>query len=330
MVEEHQLYPTLQDTLDIVFIEDGFAFQYDLHTLDGEHFAGVFIDKVFRPGFHHITGQLTTDGLFQVALVHLDFFRQVEERKDILIFLKTNGTKQRGHGQLLLTVDVGIHHVVDVRGKLNPASLERNDARAIQLRAVGVYARSEEHTGRAVQLRHDNTFSTIDDERTVVRHVRNRTQEHTLFHRLKILVVGVTTRKFQFRSERYTIRQSTLQALFDAVTRGVDIVVQKLKCVAIARVRDGEVLGKHLVESVILTQIVRRVELQELAERLQLDIEKIGIRHRIVHRCKIDSVVDYLGHSIVVYFLLRFIRERPKAGISRHWPSGLAVKHSEQ
>ena len=32
----------------------------------------------------------------------------------------TNGTKKSGNRQLLLTVDIGIHNVVDVGGKFNP------------------------------------------------------------------------------------------------------------------------------------------------------------------------------------------------------------------
>ena len=60
-----------------------------------------------------------------------------------------NRWPQRGRdGKLLLTVDVGIHHVVDVRCKFDPRTLERNDTRRIEFRTVGMHALSKKTPGR--------------------------------------------------------------------------------------------------------------------------------------------------------------------------------------
>ena len=57
----------------------------------------------------------------------------------------TNGTEKSRNGQLLLTVDVGIHNVVDVGGKFNPRTLERNDTGGIKNFSVGVNSLTEEN-----------------------------------------------------------------------------------------------------------------------------------------------------------------------------------------
>ena len=38
------------------------------------------------------------------------------------------------------------------------------------------------------------------------------------------------------------------------------------------------------------------LKLKEIAERLQLNVQEVRIRHWILYRCKVDSVVDDLGH----------------------------------
>ena len=76
-------------------------------------------------------------------------------------------------------------------------------------------AGTEEYTWRTVQLRNDNTFGTVDDKRTIVRHVRNRAQEHILNNCVEILMVGVGTEKFQFGLKGYTVGQATFQTLLD-------------------------------------------------------------------------------------------------------------------
>ena len=79
-----------------------------------------------------------------------------------------------------------------------------------------------------MQLRHDNTLGTVDDESAVVGHIRNRAKENILHNRVEILVVGVGTVKLQFSLQGDTVRKSALKAFIDAVTGRVDIIIEEL------------------------------------------------------------------------------------------------------
>ena len=96
-------------------------------TLDGNNFTGIFVYKILNPCFQYTRRQLTTYNLLEIRLVHLHILCQVEDFKNVLVILKTDGSQQCGYRQLLLTVDVGIHDIVDVGSKLNPRTLERDD-----------------------------------------------------------------------------------------------------------------------------------------------------------------------------------------------------------
>ena len=87
--------------------------------------------------------------------------------QDVAVVFVADGTQKRGYGQLLLTIDVGIHHVVDVGSELNPRSFEGDDTCRIEHCSVGMHALTEEYTGRTVQLRHHNTLGTIDNKGAV-------------------------------------------------------------------------------------------------------------------------------------------------------------------
>ena len=140
---------------------------------------------------------------------------------------------------------------------------------------------SEEHTGRAVQLRHHNTLGTVDDERTVLRHVGNGAQEHVGRHRTEIFMVGVGTVQFHLRLQRYRIGESSFKTLINGVTWRVDEIVEEFEHEVVTRVGDREIFGEHLIESVVFSQLRRCVELQEILEGLQLHVEEIRCGHRI-------------------------------------------------
>ena len=204
------------------------ALDHHLGTFHGNDLASVLVDKVLRPGVNHTGGKTLTDDLLQVGFGHLHLFSQGKDVQDILVCLITDSPEQRSDRELFLTVDVGIHHIVDIRGELHPRALERDDTGGIELGAVGVELRAEEHTGRTVQLRHHHTLGSIDDERSLGCHIRYHTQVHRLFYRLKIFVLGVVARKLDFRFQRDTIRQPAFNALFNGVARRVDEIVKKL------------------------------------------------------------------------------------------------------
>ena len=287
LVEEDGVDAGFKNQVDTLFIKLLLAVDDDLVTLDGNHFAGILVHEVLHPGAEHTGGELAAKGLLQVGLVDLDLLGQVENVNDVLVGLKTNRTQKSGHREFLLTVDVGIHDIVDVSCKLNPGATEGDDTGGIELCTVGVGALSEEHTGRTVELRHNDAFRAIDHESALLGHVRNRAEINILDNRREILVVGVGTVEFQFRLQGHTVCQATLQALLDGVAGRVDVIIEEFEYKVVTGVRYGEVLGEHLVESLVVPFFGRGVELQEVLERLELNLEEIRVRKRILYRGKI-------------------------------------------
>ena len=104
-----------------------------------------------------------------------------------------------------------------------------------------MHALSEEHARRTVQLGYNHTLSTIDNKRTIGRHIGDRAQEHVLDHRSEILMIRIRAIQFQLSLQRHTIGQTALQTLVDGVAGRVDIVIQELKNEVITRVGDREV-----------------------------------------------------------------------------------------
>ena len=152
LVNENALDTAVENLFDIVLGEHRFTVQYDLVALDADHLTGILIHEVLGPGAEHAGCQRAAQMLSEVLLADFHVLCEVEDVEDVSVILETDGSQQSGDGQLLLTVDVGIHHVVDVRGKLNPATLEGDDTGRVELRTVGMDTAAEEDTGGTVKL----------------------------------------------------------------------------------------------------------------------------------------------------------------------------------
>ena len=266
LMQEDRLGAAFEDLLHVLLLEDSLAVYDHVVTLDGNHLARILIHEVLDPGRKDACGKFAADGLLEVGLRDLYFVCQVENLEDLLVGLITDGTQQRSDGQLLFTVDVRIHHVVDVRSELDPRTLERNDSRRVELGAVRVHALSEEHAGRTVQLGYDDTLRTVDDERTAFGHIGDRTEVHVLNDNAEIFVFVVRAVELQLGFQRNAVRQTALQALLDRVTGRVDIVVDKLQNEIVPGIRDGEIFLEDLVEALVLTVFGRGVHLEKVPE----------------------------------------------------------------
>jgi len=152
-----------------------------------------------------------------------------------------------------------------------------------------VGALSEEHAGRTVKLRYDYALGSVYDEGAFLGHVRNRAEINILDYCCKVLVVRVGAIEFEFGFERHAICEAALQTLFDSVAGRVDIIVEKLQHEVVAGIGYRKILGKNLIEALIISFFGRGIELKEIAERLQLDLEKVGMRERVLYRRKIDT-----------------------------------------
>ena len=127
LVEQNGFCAGLNDAVEHLLVDLRLTLYNHFVTLDGYHLGGILVHEVFRPSLHHVTCQTATDHLLLGGRSNLHLLSQVEAIKDILVALETYSAKQCGNRQFFLTVDVRIHHVVDVRRKLDPRTAERDD-----------------------------------------------------------------------------------------------------------------------------------------------------------------------------------------------------------
>ena len=193
LVNQNRRCAAFKDFLGYVFIDNGVTLYRQLVTFDTYHFAGILVDVVLSPRFYHTCSKFAAGYFLEIGFIHLKLFSKVENLDNVLIGFKTNSAKQCGNGQLLLTVDVSPHHIVNISGKFNPRATERNNTRRVKLRAIGVLTLTEENARRTVQLRHHHALGTIYHKGTLVGHIWYVTQIHVLDCCVKIFVIRVST-----------------------------------------------------------------------------------------------------------------------------------------
>src|ERR1035437_214982 len=139
---------------------------------------------------HHRLAALGGDGMRKLqarqVLIHVpeqllvaDFHLAdaVERAQNLFVRLQTQGAQENRAVELALAVDAHVQDVLVVVLELDPASAIRNDlAKVVALRLHLL----EKHARRAVQLADDHALGAVDDERAVIRHQRNLTEEHFL------------------------------------------------------------------------------------------------------------------------------------------------------
>ena len=136
-----------------IFLSDFcFTFHHNIVTLNGNNLTGIFVNEILVPTLQYTGCKFAAYGFLHILLVHLHLLGKTEYLKNILVGLVADGTQQCCHRQFLLTVDVGVHHIVDVCCKLYPRALERNYTRTVERSTVGMNTLTEEHTRRTVQL----------------------------------------------------------------------------------------------------------------------------------------------------------------------------------
>ena len=173
--------------------DHSFTIDHNFVTFNRNYFTGIFVYKILNPCFQNTSRQFTSQHSLKISLIDFNIFGQIENFKDILIILKTDSSQQSSNGQLLFTVDVRIHDIVNISSKLNPRTFERDDTGRIKFGTISMYALTEEYAWRTVKLGYNNTFRTIDDESRLIRHIRNRTKEYVLNNCIKILMIGICT-----------------------------------------------------------------------------------------------------------------------------------------
>ncbi len=132
------------------FFQNGVSVQNNFIPFNGNHFSGVFVNKVFNPGFEYAGCKLPAQAFLQTGFCDFDFIGQAKDFQNVFVTFKPYGPEQRGDRQFFLSVNVSVHHVVDVCCKFNPGTFERDDSCRIQFCSVCVYALSKKYSGRPV------------------------------------------------------------------------------------------------------------------------------------------------------------------------------------
>ena len=151
-----------------------------------------------------------------------------------------------------------------------------------------MHALVEENARGAVQLGHDDTFRTVDDEGSRRSHVGDVAQIDVLDAGVEIFVIRVGAGKAEFRLEGNVVGESAFKALFNRILRRVDEVVYELELVIVSGVLDGEYLLENLVEALVAAALRGGLQLEEVAEALKLNLEKIRI-FQYFGRCEINA-----------------------------------------
>ena len=105
-------------------------------------------------------------------------------------------------------------------------------------------------------------------------------------------MVGIGAIQFHLGLQGYAVGKSALETFVNGIAWRVDKVVEELQHEVITRIGNGEVLCKYFIQAVVLALLGRRVQLQEVSERLELHVKEIRIRHGILDACKVNSVIN--------------------------------------
>ena len=144
-MKQHGRNATIENFSNVFFRNFGFALHNHLIALDRNNFASVFINEVLVPTLQHTSSETLTQRLLHILLIYLNLLGKVEDLQDVAVVFVADGTQQSSYRKFFLTVDVSIHHIVDIGSELNPRTFERNDTRRIEHCSVSMNTLSEEN-----------------------------------------------------------------------------------------------------------------------------------------------------------------------------------------
>ena len=111
---------TIENLSDVIFCEFCLTIHDNLITLDRYNLTSILIYEVLIPALQYTSSKLATYGSLHVLLVNLYFLSKVENLQNILILLIAHSTEKSCYWQLLLTIDISIHDIVNISSELNP------------------------------------------------------------------------------------------------------------------------------------------------------------------------------------------------------------------
>ena len=128
-----------------------------------------------------------------------------------------------------------------------------------------------------MQLRHDNALGTVDNKGALGGHVRNHAKIDMLLYRLEVLVVRIFATQFHFGLQRNAVSKATLDTLLDGITGRINVIIKEFELEIISCVSDGEILFENFKQPLVKTVVGIGLNLEEVFERLHLNIEEIRV-----------------------------------------------------
>ena len=246
------------------------------------------------------TGNFATQTLTNVfhlgATVHqTEIVVDEEIGKDGLV-VQTNGLEQNRDRHLAATVNTEIQQVFWIELKIEPgATVGDNSGREQQLaRAVGLaLVVFKKHARRAVQLGHDHTLGTVDDERPLGRHQRHFAHvDLLLLHFFHHLVLGgrrLTVINDQLHLGTYGrgIGQAAGLALTHVKCRFGQVVFEIFHLDKAVVRNDGERSFECGLQAFGSSLFGRHIGLQERGVGILLHLQQIGDFQHAVARAKV-------------------------------------------
>ncbi len=283
------------DMLDIVFFQLTDVTRGNATAFFNVHFAVSF--DIERRGFAAQTFWNQLHLQLVVANFEDDFLK--EQVKDLLSGV-VQRTQDDGRRQFTATVDTHEQVVLRIEFEVQPGTTVRNDARVIQhfTRRVGfTFVGVKEDARTTVQLRNDNTLSTVDNKGTVVGHERNFAHVDFLFFNVfngAFRRFALVDHQTQFYAQRCGIGHATDLTFLNVKHRFAKAVadVLQLGITAVALNRE------HGTEGCFQAVLPFRILLDKLLKRVKLDRKEIRYIQNLWTFTKILTNTFFLGIGV--------------------------------
>ena len=141
-----------------------------------------------------------------------------------------------------------------------------------------------------MELRHDDPFRPVDDKGAAGGHVGDHAQVNILDDRFKIFVFGIGAVKLQLSFQGYAVGEAPFDALIHGVAGRIDKIIQEFEDEVITGIGNRKILGKYLVQALVDPVLRIGFQLEKILERLELNIEKVGIFCLDPSGCETDAI----------------------------------------
>ena len=115
-------------------------------------------------------------------------------------------------------------------------------------------------------------------------------------------MIGIVAAQLQLCLQGHAVGEVTLQTLLDSIAGGINEIIEKLQIKVVASVINREILREDFVQTIVLPQLWRSIELEEVLERLQLHLQEVRISQRTLHGSEINSLILFVSHLNLILF----------------------------